>query len=371
MEYQHGGDVYSQEVALDFSANINPFGMPEAVRRVAAESLARSDIYPDSRCMALTEALASFHKVPREWVSCGNGAADLIFALAFGVKPARALVTAPAFAEYEQALEAAGCRTEWLDLKEEDGFVPDVGALLGRLDPGVDLLFLCNPNNPTGVALSRESVERLAGECRKQWIILAVDECFCEFLDHPEEHSVISLLGTYPNLFVLKAFTKLYAMAGLRLGYGLCSDSGLLETLARVRQPWSVSGVAQAAGVAALRERAYVERSRAVIAAEREWLKGELSRLGFKVYGSNANYIFFRDERAVGGPAEGRGLLYEEMMDRRILIRSCANYRGLDNTYYRICVRLHEDNQVLIHALGEALGARAELDIAGKRKRQE
>lgn len=358
MEYQHGGDIYSQEVALDFSANINPFGMPEAVRRAAADSLGRNDVYPDSRCLALREALASFHGVPKEWLTCGNGAADLIFALAFGAKPARALVTAPAFAEYEQALGAAGCRTEWLDLREEDGFAPDIDALIGRLDTGVDMVFLCNPNNPTGVALKRDQVERLAGECLKRGTILAVDECFCDFLDRPEEHSAIPLLGTYPNLFVLKAFTKLYAMAGLRLGYGLCSDLGLLEALARVRQPWSVSGVAQAAGAAALKEQAYVERSVAVIAAEREWLRGELSRLGFKVYSSEANYLFFRDKMAAGGPGGGRGLLYEEMMRRRILIRSCANYRGLDNTYYRICVRLHEDNQVLAGALGEALKGR-------------
>lgn len=353
MEYQHGGDIYSQEVDLDFSANLNPFGLPEAVRRAAADSLGDCAVYPDSSSRKLTAALAAYHGVPQEQVICGNGAADLIFGLALALKPKRALVTAPAFSEYEQALAAVDCRVSWLDLREQDGFRLNSRELLEKLSGEPQLLFLCNPNNPTGVSISREDMEWVAGVCRKQGVRLAVDECFCDFLDAPESCSLIPFLGKYPNVFVLKAFTKLYAMAGLRLGYGLCADGELMERLKQVRQPWSVSSVAQAAGLAALGETGYVRASTEAIARERRWLSGELIRLGLTVYGSEANYIFFRDP--AGADRSVRGRLYEALLERRILIRSCANYRGLDNTYYRVCVRLHEDNEILIRELERIL----------------
>lgn len=187
-----------------------------------------------------------------------------------------------------------------------------------------------------------------------------VDECFCDFLDAPGSCSLTPLLEKYPNVFVLKAFTKLYAMAGLRLGYGLCADGELMERLKQVRQPWSVSSVAQAAGLAALGETGYVRASTEAIARERRWLTGELTRLGLTVYGSQANYIFFRDPAGADGSARGR--LYEALLERRILIRSCANYRGLDHTYYRVCVRLHEDNEILIRELKRILTGRDHLE---------
>lgn len=380
MEYQHGGDIYSQEVELDFSANINPFGLPEAVRAAAADSLTQCAAYPDSSSRKLTEALASFHNVAQEQVICGNGAADLIFGLALAVKPNRALVTAPAFSEYEQALAAVDCKVSYLDLREEDGFGLDPSAFLDKLSEEPKILFLCNPNNPTGVSIRRENMEWIAQVCRKRGILLAVDECFCDFLDDPESCSVIPLLPENPHIFVLKAFTKLYAMAGLRLGYGLCADGELMEKLRRVRQPWSVSNVAQAAGLAALGETGYVRASTRAIAGERRWLAGELTRLGLAVYGSEANYIFFRDVGAPGGPAgadipavagepamtsppaHNRGLLYGELLQRRILIRSCANYRGLDNTYYRVCVRQRRDNEILVRELERILARRDHLE---------
>lgn len=360
MEYQHGGDIYSQEVELDFSANLNPLGLPQAVRRAAADSLADSAAYPDSRSRKLVKALAAYHGVKEEWVICGNGAADLIFGLALAVKPDRALVTAPAFSEYEQALAAVDCRVSYLDLLEQDGFGLNRERLLEKLAEGPRLVFLCNPNNPTGVPIPREDVEWAAGACREIGALLAVDECFCDFLDDPGSCSVIPFLGKYPNLFVLKAFTKLYAMAGLRLGYGLCACGELMEKLERVRQPWSVSNVAQAAGLAALGETEYVRESTRAIAAERRWLTDELTRLGLVVYGSRANYIFFRDPAGSDTPVSNvspfpKGRLYHALLQQRILIRSCANYRGLDNTYYRVCVRLRGDNEILIRELERIL----------------
>ena len=230
MEYQHGGDIYSQDIQMDYSANINPLGMPEAVRQALRDCLEREvcSLYPDSRCERLRQALGRHHGVEDKWIICGNGAADLIFGLAAALRPVRGLVTAPAFSEYEQALRSVGCRTDYYYLREDRGFALDAAGMCGcvraaaeRGEP-YDVVFLCNPNNPTGIPVKKEEVKQLADTCERLGAYLAVDECFCDFLDNSELYSVIPDLARFTHLFVLKAFTKLYAMAGLRLGYGLC-----------------------------------------------------------------------------------------------------------------------------------------------------
>ena len=234
MEYQHGGDIYSQDIQMDYSANINPLGMPEAVRQALRDCLDREvcSLYPDSRCKKLRQALGRHHGVEDKWIICGNGAADLIFGLASALRPVRGLVTAPAFSEYEQALRSVGCRTDYYYLREDAGFALDAAGMCSRVQEAAergepyDVVFLCNPNNPTGLPVKKEEVEQLAGTCERLGVYLAVDECFCDFLDDSKAYSVIPVLARFKHLFVLKAFTKLYAMAGLRLGYGLCSDSG-------------------------------------------------------------------------------------------------------------------------------------------------
>lgn len=364
MEYQHGGDIYSQDIQMDYSANINPLGMPETVKSTLRDCLDKEicSLYPDSRCRELRQALGRHHGVEDEWVICGNGAADLIFGLAAALRPGRGLVPAPTFSEYEQALKAAGCRTSYYYLREDAGFAPDISGMCSCIKEAAergepyDIVFLCNPNNPTGIPAEKEDVEQLAQTCGSLGAFLVVDECFCDFLEDSDVYSVIPDLSGFGNLFVLKAFTKLYAMAGLRLGYGLCSDRCLLERLQAVRQPWSVSGLAQRAGVAALSQTDFVEHTRAVIKEERERLAAALRDLGFKVYSSGANYLFFRDPGEDGTTEKGR--LYQELLQRRILIRSCANYPGLDSSCYRICVKLKQDNEQLIREMARVLERR-------------
>lgn len=373
MEYQHGGDIYSQEVELDYSANINPLGLPLGVRSTLRQCLESEvcSLYPDSRCENLRKALGRNHQVPDEWVVCANGAADLIFGLVYACRPKRGLVTAPTFSEYGQALGVWGGRTDYFYLKEEDGFEPDMDLLgerilkAGEEGQPYDMVFLCNPNNPTGVPVSSELVLKAAAACRRMGTLLVVDECFCDFLDEPGRFSVIGELGNYRNLFVLKAFTKLYSMAGLRLGYGLCSNGTLMERLLEVRQPWSVSGLAQKAGEAALREQAYLKRTKEIIGAGREWLRRELLGLGFTVYGSQANYLFFKvnvrqmdcGPEEESGTGDQKGWLYHGLLKRRVLIRSCGNYPGLDHSFYRICVKTMEENERLMEHMKAVVGA--------------
>ena len=352
----HGGDIYTAmeesrrpgTEILDYSANINPLGMPRKVKEAVTAALNLCDNYPDPLCRKLRQAVAQKEQVPAEYLLFGNGAADLIFRLAAALKPKKAMVLSPTFAEYEKALEISGSDISCYPLKEEEGFALSE-AFLSRLDASLDMLFLCNPNNPTGRLIPRDLLKRIIRVCGEKNIFVVVDECFIDFLEDPRAATVKDLLKTCKSLFILRAFTKNYAMPGLRLGYGMCGDPAVLKTLFSAGQPWSVSLVAQEAGIAALREDAYLEEARQLIFAERRKLQAELAALGYKVFPPAANYIFFQLRKA-DDPAYADRFV-SDMAGEGILIRSCANYRGLGRGYFRIAIRKEAENRRLVEAL--------------------
>lgn len=356
MEYQHGGDIYRNRVDLDYSANINPYGLPAGVKEALWRAVGQCECYPDSESEKLREALSAAHGTLKERIICTNGAAELIFLIVRALKPRHAVLIAPSFLEYEQALKTEGCEIHWYDLQAESEFrlePVDLIKWLEELAEHPDLIFLCNPNNPTGLALGKAELEPLLSYLESRQIFCVMDECFNDFLEEADLYSVLCSTNTRKNLFVLKAFTKIYAMAGIRLGYGICMDSGLLGRMKEMWQPWSVSSLAQTAGEAALKADGYVEETRKRIAYERIYMKQELETLGFLVFDSMANYLFFKDYFSVGRP-----FLYEECLKRRVLIRSCQNYRGLDSSYYRICIKKRKENDLLLKIFQEILAER-------------
>ena len=365
----HGGDWagYQEEYGgqpLDFSANVSPLGVPPGVRKAIRQAAASADRYPDPLCRSLSRAIAAHEGVPESFVLCGNGAADLIFRAVLARRPRTALITAPAFSEYETALTACGCEVRRHLLREEQGFrlgedfpgaigsekssAETAGADssgFGASGASPDMVFLCEPNNPTGVTSPRELLLETARRCRETGALLVLDECFADFLLDPDAHSLRAFLPEFPNLLILKAFTKLYAMAGVRLGYALCADASLLTQMREAGQPWAVSSLAQAAGEAALSETDYVGRVRALIARERPWLTARLERLGLRVIPGEANYLLFFSSVPLLTPMRRRG----------ILLRSCANYHGLGEGWYRTAVRTHKENLRLVETLREVI----------------
>lgn len=352
VQAHHGGDIYGNQVQYDFSVNLNPLGMPPGVIQTLREHAGDWGCYPDPECRKLAEGLSRVHQIPRDFLLCGNGAADLIFQLVQALTPRRALVLAPTFSEYRRALEAIGCIPDEIlpsGHPAEHGWRHSPASLAPCLreasDPW-DLVFFCNPGNPTGALASAEELEPLLSQCQRQKIFLVVDECFCGLVEHPEQASVIRLTERYDHLVVLRAFTKTYAMAGLRLGYVVTGNRALLARMQTLRQPWSISLPAQQAGIAALRETAYLEESRRMIARERPWLERQLTALGFSVFPSVANYLLFQTPYT-----DSPGDLWQTLLSQGILIRSCASFTGLGPDYYRICVSSREKNQILIKAL--------------------
>ena len=348
MDVRHGGDWAGFQTRygrppLDFSASLSPLGLPEGVRRAAQAALEEANRYPDPLCRALRARLGEYHHLSPEYILCGNGAADLIFRLAMAKQPKRALLLAPTFGEYERALETVGCEAEHFFLEEQQHFQV-TEALLERIVPGLDLLILCEPNNPTGQVTDHALLLEILEHCAQTGTLLAVDECFLDFLPHPEEHSLMDEVPTHKNLLVFRAFTKCYAMAGLRLGYCLCADRALLEKMARMGQDWGVSCVAQGAGLAALEEEAYLEKLRAFIQRERPLLQNGLEELGCRVIPGWANFLLFQS------PVPN---LKERLGEKGISIRGCQDFLGLGQGWYRVCVRTGEDNQRLLSAIRE------------------
>lgn len=339
----HGGDIYGGGVLLDFSANTNPFGTPPGVRDAIIRALPELHRYPDPYCRALVSAIAAHEQVPESFVLCGSGAAELIYGFARGAGVKTALVTAPTFSEYALGLRQVGCVPEEYLLREENDFRPDAGILTAIRARKPGALFLCNPNNPTGQLADPELLREILLCCRETGTRLFVDECFLDLTENGV--SMKPFLGEYPGLFLLKAFTKSYGMAGVRLGYCLSGDPALLTAISRTEQPWNISTPAQAAGIAALREGAYLRRTVALVREQRTWLTERLSELGFRVIPSRTNYLLFR------GPEN----LSDRLKAKGILIRNCDNYSGLGPGWYRIAVRLPEENRKLIQAMEEAV----------------
>lgn len=346
--YQHGGDIYTYPNMIDFSSNINPLGIPTWVRQAVLSSVDHLIHYPDADCRKLREVIGQTEGVDTSCVVCGNGAADLIFTLCHALRPKLALLPAPSFLEYEQALYSCGCKIDYSLLSEETQFDMTTQFLSDLKKKDYDILFLCNPNNPTGKIIDRELLSEIFHYCEQHGIFMVVDECFLNFTKKYRTNSMISVLPSSKYLIILKSFTKMYAIPGLRLGYLLSENENFLEKINSVRQPWSVSTVAQAAGIAAFdkeKRHDWEENTRCFIEKERQWLT---THLPFSKMTGEANYLFFSSPKP----------LWEECKKHGILIRDCKNFVSLDEKhYYRIAVKKRDENERLATLMWEIMSS--------------
>lgn len=346
--YRHGGGIYQAAAELrrpvaellDFSASINPLGMPVAVRAAAAAALADAIHYPEIHAESLIASLAGHHHLdPRHFLP-GNGSTPLFALFARTLRPRRALVVRPAFSEYQRALELAGTEIDTFDLSPEDDFVLDPAQLLQKVTPETDLLLLANPGNPSGARIEATTILTLAHALREQALV-AVDEAFIDFCP---DASILAAVATKPNLYVFRSMTKFYAIPGLRVGY----LAGPQRGIARLRQeaePWALSTVAIAAAKAAMAATAYTAESLHLIPQLRAQLSDGLRSLGLHVYPSSANYLLLR---LTAGDGDA---LVAALRQEGLLLRSCSNFPPLDARYLRVAVRTAAENQQLIAAL--------------------
>lgn len=338
----HGGDIYRNEVILDFSVNINPLGMPEGVENALCQAIKNCNSYPDIEAAKLKKQMASMFAIPEKFLLFGNGASELFMGILHAIRPKKVLLPIPSFYGYEYAAKAVESEIVYIPLREEDAFLPKED-FLEALTEDIELLFLASPNNPTGRLLDKSYLKKVLEICEEKNIIVVLDECFIEFCGNA--YSMLSEIDQYKNLLLVRAFTKIYAIPGVRLGYLIGSNTTLLENIARQLPEWNLSTFAQEAGISCLNQWDYLEKTINIVKQERAFLSEKLKELGIQVFESEANFLLIHSEVD----------LYEKLLHRGILIRNCENFNGLSKGYVRIAVKLRNENETLWKAIGECI----------------
>jgi len=357
MKNRHGGDIYrllergfNYEDILDLSASINPLGTPKGVIELLMQSAPRITHYPDPYSRRLRKAIAEYHDIDPALVIVGNGSTELIYLVARALRPERVIIPLPTFSEYERAVELSGAKVLHFKLKEEENFDISPEELIGHMKSLVsqgDMVFLCNPNNPTGRLLERRDVLRLAEVSKDMGIFLVVDEAFIDFIPH---ESVIKEVKDNSCLIVLRSMTKFYGLAGLRLGYGVFHKA-IVDRIWRYKEPWTVNSLAEEAGIISLEDRRFNEETRMCIHEWSLYLEDLFKRYRIEYIPSFVNFYLFK---LMGGKRNSQGKDIEaSLADRGILIRDCSDFRGLKRGWFRIAVRRPEEISRLFEELSK------------------
>ncbi len=334
VDFKHGGNVYQYgKNVIDFSANINPLGLPEEVRKTISISCDRILHYPDCKAKGLKQKIAEYWGINEENVLVGNGSVELIYLIIHSFVPKTTAIFIPTFSEYERAARCIKSQIKFIELKDFR-LQDEVGK--------ADILFLCNPNNPTGnFILNKEQSEKLVSK------LIVVDEAFMDFLSDEPNHTLIWKACESKNLLVLRTFTKFFALAGLRIGY-LVAHKDIIQTLMQYQIPWSVNALAQEAARVILDNKNYIDRTRLFIEEERKFLFDEIAGIGGLIpYPSVVNFLLVRIENKNVTST----ILTEKFIEAGILIRDCSNFRGLTDKYIRVAIRSHKENLMLIEKL--------------------
>lgn len=326
---------------MDFSVNTNPLGVPELVLQKLPEIAAITKFYPDPDCNRLRTMLADKYNISKNYILCGNGADDLLYRLVFALKPRKALIIEPTFEEYNRALQLVGCEVVHYQLRQNNLFDLDE-KILNSLNSDIDIVFLCNPNNPTGRLAEPSVLNLIIEKCSRNDIMLVVDECFMEFIPEWKNQTVKQKAALSQNLLVIDAFTKTYALAGFRLGYCISGNQKLVDNMRACGQGFGVSIPAQFAGICALQDKEYLEKTYSLLAIEREWLSARLNELGLTVVPSQTNYVLFWSSTAD---------LREVLLDRGVKVRNCSKFYGLGKKYCRVAIRTHNENEKFVATL--------------------
>ena len=377
----HGGNIYKvfrekniKEI-LDYSSNINPYGIPESLKSRIIENLEILERYPDPDYVELREKLANLNNVNLSDIILGNGATEIIFLFMKVINPKKILIVSPTFGEYERAVKAVGTsrnsidlscsddnknienkeiEIEYFELKESDDFKLNIGNLKNQLEKKYDLLIICNPNNPTGKFLKLAQTEEILKECNKYDTKLFIDEAFIEFLADGMKESIINTEENKKNLFVTRAFTKFFAIPGLRLGYGMYFDKELEQKISEKKEPWSVNNIAELAGLTVLDDTEYIEKTLKWITKEKIYMYEKLNEIsGIKVYETEVNFITGKIDEKLFLEGLNVKILREKMLEQGILIRDASNFKFLDERFFRLAIKDRASNDRVIEAMKE------------------
>ena len=350
----HGGNIYKFQREgkidiLDYSSNINPLGVPQKFINIAKESFDKLVNYPDPYYIELRKKIAEFNSLDLSNIIVGNGATEILFLYLKALKPKKVLILAPCFAEYERALKSVSAEINYFELKESDNFYPNIESLKKEIETNnYDLLLFCNPNNPTGQFIKLQDIKEIIDVCEKKNTKIFVDEAFIEFIENWQEKTVS--LFKNKNIFIMRAFTKFFAIPGLRLGYGIGFDEEILNRMWDEKEPWTVNTFANLAGLVMLDDKEYIEKSEKWILEEKNFMYKELSEFQYlKAYKTECNFILLKIQNISSTS------LRDKMIEKNILIRDASNFKFLDYHFIRLAIKDRESNIKVLEALADIM----------------
>ncbi len=355
-EHFHGSDlekierVYGikKEDIVSFSANVNPLGVSFRLKETLTEHIDAITSYPDREYTSLRRCIAGYVNTDMENIVVGNGSTELISLFIQITHPKKALIVGPTYSEYEREVALGGGRSHYFSLTEASEFELDTEALTEELTPDVDLLILCNPNNPTSSIIKRAQMRGILDYCKRKSITVLVDETYVEFAGDYEAVTAVPLTDYYNNIVILRGVSKFFAAPGLRLGYAVCGNHDLLKEINQRKNPWTINSLAAIAGEIMFTDEDYIQHTRSLIATERKRVCDSLGADGnYKVFRPHANFALVK--------IQDDSLTSEDVFDAAIrkglMIRDCSTFPFLNNKYFRLCFMKPEQNDALLDIL--------------------
>lgn len=355
-DHFHGSDLekieriygIKKEDIVSFSANVNPLGVSPKLRSTLASHIDAITTYPDREYTSLRNCIAEYAGTEADHVIVGNGSTELISLFIQIKHPKKAVVIGPTYSEYEREISLGGGTTLYYPLKEENDFILDVEDFTSSLNESVDLVVICNPNNPTSSCINRQTMRRILDVCKRYDIFVMVDETYVEFADNVEEITAVSLTNYYNNIIILRGTSKFFAAPGLRLGYAITGNADLIKLINTRKNPWTINSLAVIAGEIMFTDQEYMKNTRELISSERNRIYEILkNHPDFKVYQPSGNFMLVKLLR----PDLTSQDLFDKTIRQGMMIRDCSTFPFLDNKYIRFCFMSREMNDKLLSCL--------------------
>lgn len=355
-DHFHGSDLekieayygIARENIISFSANVNPLGISPLLREELVRHVESISVYPDREYTSLRECISDYADTQPENIIVGNGSTELISLFIQIERPKKAMILGPTYSEYEREISLGGGTTLYYPLKEERNFQLDIAHFTEKLNSSIDLLILCNPNNPTSSCVARNEMRQILDVCKEHDIYVMVDETYVEFADEMDKITAVPLTRYYNNIIILRGTSKFFAAPGLRLGYAVSGNQDLIRSMNQRKNPWSINSLAVVAGELMFRDQAYIQKTRELISRER--------RRVFETVAASPDYLPF-DPAANFMLVKIRkdGVTSSELFDAAIrqgmMIRDCSTFPFLNDKFIRFCFMKPEDNDRLLSVL--------------------
>ncbi len=359
-DHFHGSDLeriektygIKKEEIVSFSANVNPLGLSNKLRETLCDHLDVITGYPDREYTALRKVIARYCLCDHDNIIVGNGSTELISLFIQIMHPKKALIVGPTYSEYEREVSLGGGTSLYFPLKEKDDFVLNYDELILQLNESIDLLIMCNPNNPTSTAVNRKTMRQILDICKQHDIFAMVDETYIEFTRDYDSINLIPLTQYYNNIIILRGISKFFASPGLRLGYAVTGNSDLIKKINSRKNPWTINSLAEVAGRIMFTDTEYINRTKELISSQRDHVSSALSEIkGLKVYEPLANFVLVRilDEDL------NADILFDACIRNKMMIRNCCTFPFLDNKYFRVCFMSPEMNDKLIATIQKTM----------------